>query len=148
MAKTSCTALLASLDGIPSFFTNHDACANTSPAPHHTTPHHTMSQTVVGFHHQELVERDQPGYAIGGLAGGADKLLFIRVVAHTAPKLPAGKPRYVMGIGYPLDIVLCTALGADMYDSVFPMRTARMGTALVPGGALRLDMEQYRNDTR
>lgn len=44
----------------------------------------------------------------------------------------AGKPRYVMGIGYPLDVVVCSALGADMYDSVYPTRTARFGVALVP----------------
>lgn len=46
--------------------------------------------------------------------------------------LQPGKPRYVMGIGYPLDVVVCSALGADMYDSVYPTRTARFGVALVP----------------
>ena len=49
------------------------------------------------------------------------------MVAISAAGLPPGKPRYVMGIGYPLDIVVCSALGADMYDSVYPTRTARFG---------------------
>eukprot|EP00897_Mesotaenium_endlicherianum_P002042 jgi/Mesen1/1866/ME000143S00917 len=71
-------------------------------------------------------------YAIGGLAGGEDKECFWRVVAQCAAGLPDDKPRYVMGVGYPLDIVVCSALGADMYDCVYPTRTARFGTALVP----------------
>lgn len=72
-----------------------------------------------------------------------------RVVAQcTAPQtgLPANKPRYVMGIGYPLDIVICSALGADMYDSVYPTRTARFGVALVPEGTLKLKNSQYEED--
>lgn len=95
---------------------------------------------------QGLIERDTPGYAIGGLAGGEDKRSFVRVVSQCTAALPAGKPRYVMGIGYPLDIVLCSALGADMYDSVFPTRTARFGVALVPEGDLRLKHGRYKND--
>ncbi|KAE9457389.1 hypothetical protein C3L33_10703, partial [Rhododendron williamsianum] len=79
-----------------------------------------------------LVERNLPGYAIGGLAGGEDKDSFWRVVAQCTAALPEDKPRYVMGVGYPLDIVVCSALGADMYDCVYPTRTARFGTALVP----------------
>eukprot|EP01018_Ginkgo_biloba_P035116 Gb_17224 [translate_table: standard] len=86
-----------------------------------------------------LVARNLPGYAgfwhsyaIGGLAGGEDKDSFWRVVAQCTAGLPEDKPRYVMGVGYPLDIVVCSALGADMYDCVYPTRTARFGTALVP----------------
>jgi queuine tRNA-ribosyltransferase len=60
--------------------------------------------------------------------------MFWRVVAQCAAGLPPGKPRYVMGIGYPLDVVVCSALGADMYDSVYPTRTARFGVALVDSG--------------
>jgi tRNA-guanine family transglycosylase len=82
----------------------------------------------------QLIERNAPGYAIGGLAGGETKDMFWRVVAQCAAGLPPGKPRYVMGIGYPLDVVVCSALGADMYDSVYPTRTARFGVALVDEG--------------
>jgi hypothetical protein len=60
----------------------------------------------------QLIARNAPGYAIGGLAGGETKDMFWRVVAQCAAGLPPGKPRYVMGIGYPLDVVVCSALGA------------------------------------
>ena len=97
-----------------------------------------------------LMARDAhlPGYAIGGLAGGEDKDQFWRVVAQCTAALPENKPRYVMGVGHPLDIVVCTALGADMFDSVFPTRTARFGTALVPEGMLRLKQRECREDHR
>jgi queuine/archaeosine tRNA-ribosyltransferase len=165
---------------------------------------------------RELVERDLPGYAIGGLAGGEDKASFWRVVARCAAALPRSKPRYVMGVGapktshcplrlhvavmlrreslmrsistslhftaqhchaaltrlskhapaaaasarvdktseialfacagYPVDIVVCSALGADMFDSVFPTRTARFGVALVgaSGGAIKLKNRAFQ----
>ncbi|CAL9773441.1 unnamed protein product [Musa acuminata subsp. burmannicoides] len=95
-----------------------------------------------------LVDRNLPGYAIGGLAGGEDKDSFWRVVAQCTAALPEDKPRYVMGVGYPLDIVVCSALGADMYDCVYPTRTARFGTALVPEGVLRLKNQAMANDER
>ncbi|XP_056173496.1 uncharacterized protein LOC115675937 isoform X2 [Syzygium oleosum] len=87
-------------------------------------------------------------YAIGGLSGGEDKDSFWRVVAQCTAALPEDKPRYVMGVGYPLDIVVCSALGADMYDCVYPTRTARFGTALVPEGVLKLKHQAMANDTR
>lgn len=94
----------------------------------------------------DLTARNLPGYAIGGLSGGEDKESFWKVVAQCAPALPDGKPRYVMGIGYPVDIVVCVALGADMFDSVFPTRTARFGVALVNahGGFIKLKQAQFR----
>jgi len=97
---------------------------------------------------RDLVARDAPGYAIGGLAGGETKDAFWRVVAQCAAGLPQGKPRYVMGIGYPLDIVVCTALGCDMYDSVYPTRTARFGVALTDRGQLRLRHAAMASDPR
>jgi queuine tRNA-ribosyltransferase len=86
------------------------------------------------------LERDAhlPGYAIGGLAGGEDKESFWKVVAHNTAGLPGQKPRYLMGVGYPLDIVVCVALGVDMFDCVYPTRTARFGVALTRKGTLRL----------
>ena len=95
-----------------------------------------------------LLARDEhlPGYAIGGLAGGESKDDFWRMVAHCTRALPADKPRYVMGVGHPLDVVVCSALGADMYDSVYPTRTARFGTALVPEGMLRLNSSAMKDD--
>jgi queuine tRNA-ribosyltransferase len=81
------------------------------------------------------------GYAIGGLAGGESKDEFWRVVDQCCRALPDNKPRYLMGVGYPLDLVVCTALGVDMYDCVYPTRVARFGVALISGeapGTMRL----------
>ena len=91
-----------------------------------------------------------PGYAIGGLAGGEEKDSFWRVVDQCCKALPDDKPRYLMGVGYPLDLVVCTALGCDMYDCVYPTRTARFGTALVDGpapGTMRLRQSEYSQDS-
>eukprot|EP01038_Epipyxis_sp_PR26KG_P011915 gene11915-15944_t len=95
---------------------------------------------------KEMLARDLPGYAIGGLAGGEDKNLFWRVVAHNAARLPSNKPRYLMGVGYPLDLVVCVALGVDMFDCVYPTRTARFGVALIETGTIRLKSKEYNND--
>ena len=91
----------------------------------------------------EMVARDLPGYAIGGLAGGEDKDSFWRVVDLCTARLPRRKARYLMGVGYPLDLVVCVALGVDMFDCVYPTRTARFGTALVPEGTLRLKNKEW-----
>lgn len=87
-----------------------------------------------------------PGYAIGGLAGGEDKHEFWRVVSQCTKKLPPGKPRYLMGVGYPVDLVVCSALGVDMYDCVWPCRTARFGSAIISSGLLQLKRSQYLTD--
>lgn len=95
---------------------------------------------------RDLVARDCPGYAIGGLAGGENKDAFWKVVAYCTERLPVNKPRYVMGIGYPLDVVVCSALGADMYDSVYPTRTARFGVGLTSSGVVRLKNAVHASD--
>jgi len=103
------------------------------------------------FSLKEMIRRGFPGYAIGGLSGGEEKSSFWRVVEQcTRPQsgLPADKPRYLMGVGYPLDIVVCVALGVDMFDCVYPCRTARFGTALVRTGQLRLTSSEFANDYR
>ncbi|KAK6940197.1 tRNA-guanine(15) transglycosylase-like, partial [Dillenia turbinata] len=94
------------------------------------------------------VVRNLPGYAIGGRSGGEVKDSFWRVVAQCTAALPEDKPRYVIGVGYPLDIVVCSALGADMYDCVYPARTARFGMDLVPEGVLILKHHAMADDTR
>lgn len=99
----------------------------------------------------EMTQRNFPGYAIGGLSGGEAKGQFWKVVEQcTRPGagLPTHKPRYLMGVGYPLDIVVCVALGVDMFDCVYPCRTARFGTALVRTGQLRLTSSDFANDYR
>lgn len=73
----------------------------------------------------EMVARNCPGYAIGGLSGGESKDQFWRMVTLCTDILPEDKPRYCMGVGYAEDLVVCVALGVDMFDCVFPTRTAR-----------------------
>ncbi|XP_033643260.1 queuine tRNA-ribosyltransferase catalytic subunit 1-like isoform X2 [Asterias rubens] len=97
---------------------------------------------------KEMVKRDTPGYAIGGLSGGEEKDHFWKMVTLSTDILPRDKPRYCMGVGYAVDLVVCCALGVDMYDCVYPTRTARFGSALVRSGQLQLQNKQYAKDFR
>lgn len=67
-----------------------------------------------------LIRRNLPGYAIGGLSGGESKDDFWKVVTLCTDRLPADKPRYLMGVGFPVDLVVCVALGVDQFDCVYP----------------------------
>ena len=93
-----------------------------------------------------LVELDFPGYAIGGLSVGEPKVDMLRVLQHTAPKLPAAKPRYLMGVGTPEDLVEGVTAGIDMFDCVMPTRNARNGHLFTRFGDLRLRNSRYKND--
>ncbi|XP_049666900.1 queuine tRNA-ribosyltransferase catalytic subunit 1 isoform X2 [Accipiter gentilis] len=97
---------------------------------------------------EEMTRRDVPGFAIGGLSGGEEKDRFWRMVKLSTDRLPRDKPRYLMGVGYATDLVVCVALGCDMFDCVFPTRTARFGSALVPWGSLPLKNKQFAKDFR
>ncbi|XP_067170752.1 queuine tRNA-ribosyltransferase catalytic subunit 1 [Apteryx mantelli] len=97
---------------------------------------------------EEMTRRDVPGFAIGGLSGGEEKAQFWRMVKLSTERLPRDKPRYLMGVGYATDLVVCVALGCDMFDCVFPTRTARFGSALVPWGSLQLKNKQFAKDFR
>jgi queuine tRNA-ribosyltransferase len=88
------------------------------------------------------------GMAIGGLSVGEPKEDFARILAHTAPKLPADKPRYLMGVGTPEDIVFAVGQGIDMFDCVLPTRNARNGHLFTRHGDIRIKNAQYRNDLR
>ncbi|KAK7201061.1 queuine tRNA-ribosyltransferase [Novymonas esmeraldas] len=96
----------------------------------------------------EIVQRtDCMGYAIGGLSGGEAKDDFWRMVRLcTKEGLPASKPRYCMGVGYPEDILVCIALGVDMFDCVYACRTARFGSALTSAGKVQLSRKEYASD--
>lgn len=97
---------------------------------------------------QQMVARDTPGIAIGGLSGGEAKDLYCKVVHTCTSLLPDLKPRYVMGVGYPEDILVSVALGADMFDCVWPTRTARFGNAITATGTFNLRHAAYVNDFR
>jgi queuine tRNA-ribosyltransferase len=85
-----------------------------------------------------LVAMDLPGYAIGGLAVGEGPDLMLDTLAHTTPHLPEAKPRYLMGVGTPLDIVEAVARGVDMFDCVMPTRSGRHGQAFTWTGKVNL----------
>lgn len=93
-----------------------------------------------------MSKRNLPGYAIGGLAGGEDKEDFWRTVKVCTDLLPDDKPRYVMGIGYAEDLVVCSLLGADMFDCVFATRTARFGSAFTKYGMIKVKNQRYIDD--
>ncbi len=86
------------------------------------------------------------GYAIGGLSVGESKREMMRVLKHTASQLPAGKPRYLMGVGTPQDIVAAVAAGIDMFDCVLPTRNARNGWVFTRHGVVKLRNARYRDD--
>ncbi|MFN7086947.1 MAG: tRNA guanosine(34) transglycosylase Tgt [Burkholderiales bacterium] len=88
------------------------------------------------------------GYAIGGLSVGETKDEMRRILAHTAPRLPADQPRYLMGVGTPRDIVEAVAAGIDMFDCVLPTRNARNGWVYTRRGVLKLRNARYRDDLR
>ncbi|HEX5773204.1 MAG TPA: tRNA guanosine(34) transglycosylase Tgt [Geomobilimonas sp.] len=95
---------------------------------------------------RELVAMDFPGYAIGGVSVGEGLELLKKVVAMTAPFLPEGKPRYLMGVGLPEDILESVERGMDMFDCVIPTRYARSATLFTNRGRIRLTNKNYRRD--
>jgi queuine tRNA-ribosyltransferase len=94
----------------------------------------------------ELVNIGFDGYAIGGLSVGEPKPDMLRILRHTAPRLPAGRPRYLMGVGTPSDIVAAVAAGIDMFDCVLPTRNARNGWLYTRHGVIKLRNARYRDD--
>jgi len=95
-----------------------------------------------------LVELDLPGYAIGGVSVGEPKAEMRRIVAHTPHRLPAHKPRYLMGVGTPEDIVEGVAAGVDMFDCVMPTRNARNGHLFTRFGDLKIRNTRHKTDER
>jgi queuine tRNA-ribosyltransferase len=106
-----------------------------------------------GIHHDlrrasadQLVHMDFPGYAIGGLAVGEPKPLMYEVIERVEPSLPVEKPRYLMGVGTPADLVEAVALGVDMFDCVMPTRHARNGWLFTKDGHLVIKHARYKDD--
>ena len=95
---------------------------------------------------ERLVEMDFPGYAIGGLSVGEPRELTREIIAETLPHLPKDKPRYVMGVGYPDEIVEYAELGVDMMDCVLPTRAARHGLIFTSEGRLNIKNRRFAED--
>ncbi|MFC5847191.1 tRNA guanosine(34) transglycosylase Tgt [Deinococcus petrolearius] len=115
-------------------------------------PEQALFAIVQGGIHADLRQRSldltlpfgTPGFAIGGLAVGESKEEMFPAVAFTAERLPENKPRYLMGVGHPEDLVAGIALGVDMFDCVYPTRTGRFGYALTDVGRLNMNSSAPR----
>jgi queuine tRNA-ribosyltransferase len=94
----------------------------------------------------ELTALDLPGYAVGGLAVGESAEERLRVLEETAPLMPAGKPRYLMGVGRPADLIAAVARGMDMFDCVIPTRHGRNGHLLTRQGVINIRNARYAQD--
>jgi queuine tRNA-ribosyltransferase len=95
---------------------------------------------------KEMCKLDLPGYAIGGVSVGEGLELLKRVVGWTAPHLPEDKPRYLMGVGLPEDILESVERGIDMFDCVIPTRYARSATLFTRRGKIRVTNKNYKRD--
>ncbi len=95
---------------------------------------------------ERMVAMDFPGYAIGGLAVGEPRERTLEIIAATLPYLPADKPRYVMGVGYPEEIAAYARMGVDMMDCVLPTRAGRHGLLFTSEGRLNIKNRQFAED--
>jgi queuine tRNA-ribosyltransferase len=96
---------------------------------------------------KELVNIGFDGYAVGGLAVGEGQEMMFNTLNFTVPALPEDKPRYLMGVGKPMDIIGAVARGIDMFDCVIPTRSGRNGQAFVRGGTINIRNAKYAEDT-
>ncbi|WP_334108773.1 tRNA guanosine(34) transglycosylase Tgt [Methylobacillus sp.] len=129
--------------------------AARSKAAHHGNPN-ALFGIIQGGMYEDL--RDESltgltdigfdGYAIGGLSVGEPKEDMLRILAHTTPQMPQDKPRYLMGVGTPEDLVDAVSYGVDMFDCVMPTRNARNGWLFTRYGDIKLKNARYRKDTR
>jgi len=95
-----------------------------------------------------LAAMEFDGYAIGGLSVGEPKAEMLRILRHTAPRLPEDRPRYLMGVGTPEDLLDGIAAGIDMFDCVLPTRNARNGWLFTRQGDIKIRNARHRTDTR
>ncbi len=107
-----------------------------------------MYEELRDFSLAGLKEIDFDGFAIGGLSVGEPKEDMQRILAHTAPKMPQDKPRYLMGVGTPEDLVNAVSQGIDMFDCVMPTRNARNGWLFTQYGDVKIKNATYKNDTQ
>jgi queuine tRNA-ribosyltransferase len=95
---------------------------------------------------QRLAELDLPGYAIGGLSVGEEKPLMLAMLEVAVPEMPADRPRYLMGVGFPEDVVAAIARGIDMFDCVAPTRQGRTGAAFTRDGRVNVENARFAAD--
>ncbi|MCX8073811.1 MAG: tRNA guanosine(34) transglycosylase Tgt [Candidatus Binatia bacterium] len=98
------------------------------------------------WHAQELVALQFPGYAVGGLSVGEERSVTRDVAAATAEELPRDRPRYLMGVGYPEDLIRFVGMGYDLFDCVLPTRNARNGLLFTSFGRLNIRLSRFQKD--
>jgi queuine tRNA-ribosyltransferase len=106
------------------------------------------NETLRELSAKDIVALDFPGYAIGGVSVGEPPEAIAKVARVTAALLPEARPRYLMGVGRPEDLVEAVASGIDLFDCVMPTRNARNGTLFTSEGKVNIKREQYRSDPR
>jgi queuine tRNA-ribosyltransferase len=154
MVFDECTAFPSSHDEAGRSMELSLRWAARSKAAHQGNPN-ALFGIVQGGMYEELRDRSREGlveigfdgYAIGGLSVGEPKDEMLRVLRHTAPRLPADSPRYLMGVGTPEDIVAGVVAGIDMFDCVLPTRNARNGWLFTRFGDIRIRNARHRHDT-
>ncbi len=154
MAFDECTPWPATRDAAARSMELSMRWAARSKAAHAGNPN-ALFGIVQGGMHEDLRDASLgaltaigfDGYAIGGLSVGEPKEEMLRVLEHTAPRLPEDSPRYLMGVGTPEDIVAGVAAGIDMFDCVLPTRNARNGWLFTRFGDLKIRNAGYRTDT-
>jgi queuine tRNA-ribosyltransferase len=97
---------------------------------------------------EEICALPFQGFAVGGVSVGEGKELLRETVGTTAPMLPADRPRYLMGVGTPADILFAVSCGVDLFDCVLPTRNARNGMMFTSGGTLSIKQARYADDSR
>ncbi len=95
---------------------------------------------------EQICSVELPGYALGGFSVGEPIHLMHELLPHVTPHMPENKPRYLMGVGTPLDLILAVDSGVDMFDCVMPTRVARNGTLFTWRGKVSIKRNEYRND--
>jgi len=146
MVLDECVRLPAERATVEASLERTHAWARRSLAGYARQPGHGLFGIVQGATFRDLRERSAAeivglgfdGHAIGGVSVGEDQARMLEVVGWTAAHLPADKPRYVMGVGKPDDLVKCVLLGVDMFDCVLPTRSGRTGQAFTHRGTVNV----------
>jgi queuine tRNA-ribosyltransferase len=155
MVFDECTAYPATRDEAAASMRLSLRWAARSKAAHEGS-RNALFGIVQGGMHEDLREESLgtleeigfDGYAIGGLSVGEPKEDMARILTHTVPRLPADRPRYLMGVGTPEDLVEAVTAGIDMFDCVMPTRNARNGWLFTRHGDVKIKNARHRSDTR
>jgi len=126
----------------------HGASHNDKPAALFGIIQGGMNKALRSESLQGLTSMEFDGYAIGGLSVGEPKEDMARIMTHCCAEMPTDKPRYLMGVGTPTDLLEAVCQGVDMFDCVMPTRNARNGHLFIRGGQIRIRNAKYKSDTR